>query len=113
MYILADPRRLKIVSTLTNLFRSVILISPGELVECVYLCLNKVCSIPHDLYSCVSMCRVDVHVYSILNVCVCVCVCACLFAKVKFFWPKTMDYTQAKIITMVFGQILKNLTYVR
>ena len=34
--------RLKIVSTLTNFFRSVILLSPMEMVQCVYLCLNKV-----------------------------------------------------------------------
>ena len=30
------------MSTLTNFFRSVILLSPSELVQCVYLCLNKV-----------------------------------------------------------------------
>ena len=34
--------RLKIVSMLTNFFRSVILLSPMEMVQCVYLCLNKV-----------------------------------------------------------------------
>ena len=34
--------RLKIIATLTNLFRSVIALSPDELVKCIYLCLNKV-----------------------------------------------------------------------
>ena len=34
--------RLKIIATLTNFFRSVIALSPDELVKCVYLCLNKV-----------------------------------------------------------------------
>ena len=37
-----ESKRLKIISTLTNLFRSVILLSPNELLPCVYLCLNKV-----------------------------------------------------------------------
>ena len=44
-----ESKRLKIVSTLTNLFRSVILLSPNELLPCVYLCLNKV--------SCTCTCR--------------------------------------------------------
>jgi DNA ligase-1 len=34
--------RLKIISHLANFFRSVIALSPEELTECVYLCLNKV-----------------------------------------------------------------------
>ena len=34
--------RLKIVSILTNFFRSVIALSPDELLHAVYLCLNKV-----------------------------------------------------------------------
>lgn len=33
--------RLKITSTLSNLFRSVIVLSPEDLLPCVYLCLNK------------------------------------------------------------------------
>ena len=33
--------RLKIVEYLSNFFRSVIVLSPGDLVQCVYLCLNK------------------------------------------------------------------------
>ena len=37
-----ESKRLKIISTLTNLFRSVILLSPNEVLPCVYLCLNKV-----------------------------------------------------------------------
>ena len=37
--------RLKIIATLTNFFRSVIALSPEELVKCVYLCLNKVTSL--------------------------------------------------------------------
>lgn len=37
--------RHKIVSILCNLFRSVIALSPDELLPCVYLCLNQVCAI--------------------------------------------------------------------
>ena len=37
-----ETKRLKIISILTNFFRSVFLISPDEVVPCVYLCLNKV-----------------------------------------------------------------------
>ena len=37
-----ESKRLKIISILTNLFRSVFLLSPEEMVACVYLCLNKV-----------------------------------------------------------------------
>ncbi|XP_044184001.1 DNA ligase 1-like isoform X2 [Acropora millepora] len=33
--------RLKITSTLSNFFRSVIVLSPDDLLPCVYLCLNK------------------------------------------------------------------------
>ena len=42
--------RLKIIAILTNFFRSVIALSPDELVKCVYLCLNKVSSVSraHD-----------------------------------------------------------------
>ncbi|XP_064406636.1 DNA ligase 1-like isoform X2 [Halichondria panicea] len=36
-----ESKRLKIISTLTNFLRSVILLSPAETVPCVYLCLNK------------------------------------------------------------------------
>ena len=46
-----ETKRLKIIATLTNLFRSVILLSPNELLQCVYLCLNKVCT-------CTCTCRV-------------------------------------------------------
>ena len=35
--------RLKIIAILTNFFRSVIALTPAELVQCVYLCINKVC----------------------------------------------------------------------
>lgn len=34
--------RLKITSTLCNLFRSVIALTPDDLLPCLYLCLNKV-----------------------------------------------------------------------
>ena len=34
--------RLKITSILSNFFRSVIVLSPDDLLPCVYLCLNKV-----------------------------------------------------------------------
>lgn len=34
--------RLKITSILSNFFRSVIVLSPNDLLPCVYLCLNKV-----------------------------------------------------------------------
>ena len=37
-----ETKRLKIISILTNLFRSVFLLSPEEMASCVYLCLNKV-----------------------------------------------------------------------
>ena len=37
-----ESKRLKIIATLTNFFRSVFLLSPDEMVQCVYLCLNKV-----------------------------------------------------------------------
>ena len=33
--------RLKIIEILSNFFRSVIVLSPDELLPCVYLCLNK------------------------------------------------------------------------
>lgn len=33
--------RLKIIETLSNLFRSVIVLSPEDLLPCVYLCLNR------------------------------------------------------------------------
>ena len=33
--------RLKIVEILSNFFRSVLVLSPGDLEQCVYLCLNK------------------------------------------------------------------------
>lgn len=33
--------RLKIIEILSNFFRSVIILSPNELLPCVYLCLNK------------------------------------------------------------------------
>lgn len=33
--------RLKIIETLSNLFRSVIALSPKDLLPCVYLCLNR------------------------------------------------------------------------
>ncbi len=33
--------RLKIVEILGNFFRSVTVLTPGDLVQCVYLCLNK------------------------------------------------------------------------
>lgn len=36
--------RLKIMSTLSNFLRSVIALSPNDLLPCVYLCLNKVSS---------------------------------------------------------------------
>ncbi len=34
--------RLKIIEILSNFFRSVIVLSPADLLHCVYLCLNKV-----------------------------------------------------------------------
>ena len=37
-----ESKRLKIITILTNFFRSVIALSPEELVLCIYLCLNKV-----------------------------------------------------------------------
>ncbi len=37
-----ESKRLKIISSLTNFLRSVILLSPAETVSCIYLCLNKV-----------------------------------------------------------------------
>lgn len=39
-----ETKRLKIIAILTNFFRSVFLLSPEEMVPCVYLCLNKVCA---------------------------------------------------------------------
>ena len=33
--------RLKMIEILSNLFRSVIALTPGDLLQCVYLCLNK------------------------------------------------------------------------
>ena len=33
--------RLKSIEILSNLFRSVIVLSPNDLVRCVYLCLNQ------------------------------------------------------------------------
>ncbi|KAJ7313838.1 hypothetical protein JRQ81_005581 [Phrynocephalus forsythii] len=36
-----ESARLKIIETLSNLFRSVIVLSPEDLVSCVYLCLNQ------------------------------------------------------------------------
>ena len=33
--------RLKIIEILSNFFRSVLVLSPGDLEQCVYLCLNK------------------------------------------------------------------------
>ena len=33
--------RLRIVELLSNFFRSVIVLTPGDLLQCVYLCLNK------------------------------------------------------------------------
>jgi len=35
--------RLKIIEILSNYFRSVIVVSPKDLLPSVYLCLNKVC----------------------------------------------------------------------
>lgn len=34
--------RLKTIEMLANFFRSVIVLSPDDLLQCVYLCLNKV-----------------------------------------------------------------------
>lgn len=34
--------RLKIIEILANFFRSVIVLYPDDLLQCVYLCLNKV-----------------------------------------------------------------------
>ncbi|KAH0626626.1 hypothetical protein JD844_001710, partial [Phrynosoma platyrhinos] len=36
-----ESARLKIIETLSNLFRSVIALSPEDLLACVYLCLNR------------------------------------------------------------------------
>uniref|UniRef100_A0A8D0LAJ0 DNA ligase n=1 Tax=Sphenodon punctatus TaxID=8508 RepID=A0A8D0LAJ0_SPHPU len=36
-----ESARLKIIETLSNLFRSVIALSPADLLPCVYLCLNR------------------------------------------------------------------------
>ena len=33
--------RLKMIEILSNLFRSIIVLTPGDLLMCVYLCLNK------------------------------------------------------------------------
>lgn len=33
--------RLKMIEIMCNFFRSVIVLSPGDLLQCVYLCLNK------------------------------------------------------------------------
>ncbi|KAM6451917.1 DNA ligase 1 isoform 1-T3 [Liasis olivaceus] len=40
-YIEEESARLKIIETLSNLFRSVIVLSPQDLLPCVYLCLNR------------------------------------------------------------------------
>ncbi|XP_013923320.1 PREDICTED: DNA ligase 1 [Thamnophis sirtalis] len=40
-YIEKESARLKIIETLSNLFRSAIVLSPQDLLPCVYLCLNQ------------------------------------------------------------------------
>ncbi|XP_070582691.1 DNA ligase 1 [Erythrolamprus reginae] len=40
-YIEEESARLKIIETLSNLFRSAIVLSPQDLLPCVYLCLNQ------------------------------------------------------------------------
>ncbi|XP_029142252.1 DNA ligase 1-like [Protobothrops mucrosquamatus] len=40
-YIEEESARLKIIETLSNLFRSAIVLSPQDLLPCVYLCLNR------------------------------------------------------------------------
>uniref|UniRef100_A0A8C5SXY1 DNA ligase n=1 Tax=Laticauda laticaudata TaxID=8630 RepID=A0A8C5SXY1_LATLA len=40
-YIEEESARLKIIETLSNLFRSLIVLSPQDLLPCVYLCLNR------------------------------------------------------------------------
>lgn len=40
-----EPKRLKIIGLVSDFLRSVIAISPNELLACVYLCCNKVPSI--------------------------------------------------------------------
>ncbi|XP_067934127.1 DNA ligase 1-like [Watersipora subatra] len=40
-YIEDTSGRLKIVTTLCNFFRSVVILSPEDLLKCVYMCLNK------------------------------------------------------------------------
>ncbi|ETE64522.1 DNA ligase 1, partial [Ophiophagus hannah] len=40
-YIEEESARLKIIETLSNLFRSVIVLSPQDLLPCIYLCLNR------------------------------------------------------------------------
>lgn len=37
-----ETKRLKIIDLLANFFRSVLVLSPKELLSCVYLCCNKV-----------------------------------------------------------------------
>ena len=38
----ATSGRLKIINTLSNLFRSILALTPDDLAKCVYLCLNNV-----------------------------------------------------------------------
>ena len=43
MYFLLDIScRLRMTEMLCNFFRSVIILSPDDLLQCVYLCLNKI-----------------------------------------------------------------------
>ncbi|KAL5035757.1 hypothetical protein BDV3_005611 [Batrachochytrium dendrobatidis] len=39
----ATTKRLEIQSILSNFFREVIVASPDQLIECVYLCINRIC----------------------------------------------------------------------
>ena len=48
----ATSGRLKIINTLSNLFRSILALTPDDLAKCVYLCLNNV---RHGLMVCVRM----------------------------------------------------------
>ena len=80
--------RLKIVAILTNFFRSVIALTPAELVQCVYLCINKV----------------SVCVHACTCVCVCMCVCVGVWVCVRkcVLW---VGVCNREIVNKRFGEV--------
>ena len=61
----ATSGRLKIINTLSNLFRSILALTPDDLAKCVYLCLNNVRHVEVFLLHHYSIVCTYVHVYTL------------------------------------------------